>query len=99
MNGKRIRPLKGEVLIYMDAPDDLIGSLHVPEKHQERSRFGEVRRLGIWRQNRRGALISFPVTPGDRVFVRAGSGRWMHSEKERLKLVNSDDILAILEKD
>ena len=100
MNGKRIRPMMGEVLLYMDAADEASdGGILIPEKHQERSKFGEVRRLGIWKVNRKGALIPFPVQPGDRVMVRAASGRWMHSEKERLKLVSADDILAIVEKD
>jgi|SRR6185369_1457037 len=96
---KRIRPLQGEVLVYMDAAETSQNGIIIPEKHQERSEFGEVRRLGIWKQNKRGVLIQFPVQPSDRVMIRAASGRWLHSERERLKLVQADDILAIVEKD
>lgn len=97
-NGKKIRPLQGEVLLYMESAKAVSdGGVMIPEKHQERPQFGEVRRLGIWPQNKRGWLIPFPVAPGDRVLVRPASGRWLHSDKERLKLVNATDIIAIVE--
>jgi len=96
----RIRPLQGEVLVYMDPPDASKDGIVIPEKHQERSQFGEVRRMGIWRQAKKsGALIPYTVKPGDRVMIYANSGRWLHSEQERLKLVPEDRILAVLEKD
>ncbi len=94
----KIRPLAGEVLLYMDPPDTSSdGGIIIPQKHQARSQFGQVRRLGIWKQNRWGALIPFPCQPGDRVMVRAASGRWLHSERERLKLVDANDILAVIQ--
>lgn len=89
----------GAVLIYMDAPDaSSTCGIIIPEQHQQRSIYGEVRAFGIWKLNKRGALVPFPVQSGDRVVVRAASGRWLHSERERLKLVNADDILAVVEK-
>lgn len=99
MNGKRIRPLAGEVLIYMDASEEVSGGgIVIPEKHQERSQFGQVRRLGLWKQSRRGSLVPFEVKPGDRVLIRPAVGRWLHSERERLKLVPCEHIEAIVEK-
>ena len=97
MKPGKIRPLMGHALLYMDPPKAVSGGgIVIPEKHQDRPQFGEVRRLGIWRQDRLGRLIPFEIKPGDRVLVRAASGRWMHSEKERLKLVDVGDVLAVV---
>lgn len=91
-----IRPLQGQVLIYMDAPEAMsAGGVHVPEISQERSQIGEVRKLGIWKQNRKGNLIPYEVRPGDKVVVDVRSGRWLHGERERLKLVPMENILAV----
>ena len=97
----RIRPLQGEVLVYMDAAQSITDSgVLIPEQAQQRSDRGQVRALGIWRMDKRGRLISYSVKPGDRVIVSARRGRWMHSEKERLKIVDADDKKkAIIKKD
>jgi chaperonin GroES len=97
-NGKKIRPLQGQALLYMDKAEAVSpGGIVIPEQAQERARFGEVRAVGIWRLNKKGNLISHPVKPGDRVLVRPASGRWMHAGDERLKIVDEDDILAVIE--
>ena len=94
----KIRPKQGEVLVYMDAAEAVTDSgVLIPEQAQKRSDRGQVRALGIWRMDKRGRLISYSVKPGDHVIVSARRGRWMHSEKERLKLVDSDDILAVID--
>lgn len=93
---KSIRPLQGQVLVYMDASEAMSnGGVHVPEISQERAMVGEVRKLGIWKQNRKGNLIPYEVRPGDKVVVDARSGRWLHGERERLKLVPMENILAV----
>jgi chaperonin GroES len=91
-----IRPLQGQVLLYMDAPEIQSNGVHIPEMAQERSQIGEVRKLGIWKQNKRGSLIAYEVQPGDKVLVNARSGRWLHGERERLKLVPASQLLAIV---
>lgn len=90
-----IRPLQGQVLIYMETPEAVSNGIHIPQTSQSRSQVGEVRRLGIWEQDKAGNLVSFPVKPGDKVVVDARSGRWLHGERERLKLVPARDILAV----
>lgn len=93
----RIRPKKGEVLLYMDLPEsESEGGILIPETAQDRSQTGEVRRLGIWDMDENGRLIPFPVQVGDKVIVNKRVGRWMHSERERLKLVPADRILAVI---
>lgn len=104
MNGKKIRPLQGEALIYVDAPVEVTeGGISIPDKFQGREKSqetitGQIRAFGIWRISKKGKLIPHPANPGDRVLLMAGSGRWLKSPNERLKLVPEDRILAVLEK-
>jgi len=94
----KIRPKQGQALIYMDASESVTdGGVLIPEQAQQRSDKGQVRALGIWRMDKRGRLISYSIKPGDRVVVSVRRGRWMHSERERLKLVDADDILAVID--
>jgi len=93
----KIRPLQGHVLVYMDPAETQSGGVLIPETAQSRSQVGQVRKLGIWRQNKAGNLVPYPVKTGDRVVVNARSGRWLHSERERLKLVPMDKVLAVFQ--
>ncbi len=94
----------GQVLIYVDAPETVsAGGIAIPEQSQGREQYGEtitgqVRGLGIWPLSKKGKLIPYDVKPGDRVLLNAGSGRWLKGNRERLKIVPSDSILAVLEK-
>lgn len=92
---KSIRPLQGCALLYMDMPETIVNGIHIPEVAQERAMVGEVRKLGIWKQDKTGNLVAYEVKPGQKVIVDARSGRWLHSELERLKLVPVKDILAV----
>lgn len=95
----KIRPLQGQVLIRMDPQESVTnGGIIIPEKYQDKALLGRVIKHGIWRQFKDGSLRSFPIKKGDRVIVNKRRGRWIHSERQRLKIVDQDDILAICEK-
>lgn len=101
----KIRPLMGECLLYMETPPTESGGgialLDTPSEGNDPSGviYGEVRRLGIWELDGKGRMIPHPVKPGDRVAINSGAGRWLRSERERLKLVPAKSILAVVEKD
>lgn len=101
----KFRPLQGEVLVYVDQPPtESSGGIALVGKAPEDSNpdavtYGQVRALGVWRLGKSGRMIGYDMKPGDKVAFNSGSGRWLRSQQERLKLVNTDAILAIVQKD
>ncbi len=64
----------------------------------EEAVYAEVRSVGLWELDGLGRMKPHPVKSGDRVLINSGSGRWLRSAGERLKLVRADSILAVVEK-
>ena len=92
-----IRPLQGKVLVRMDRDDEVSeGGIVIPERQRDQATTGTVLRMGIWRQNAKGNLIPFPVSKGDKVVISKYRGRQVKNPELRLKLVDQDDIHAIL---
>jgi len=91
-----IRPLSGQVLICMDRPEEQIGGILIPEKSQERATTGKVVKFGLWKPNKQGNLIAYDFKRGDKVVVNAHRGRWIHEAKDRMKLVEATDVIAVL---
>lgn len=73
------------------------GGIAIPETAREKAKVGTVVRCGIWRMNRRGNLIPFPVVAGQRVLINERAGRWLMGENLGWKLVDQNDVLAIFE--
>lgn len=92
----RLRPLQGKVLVKMDAQESEINGILIPEEAQEKSQTGRVIKCGIWRQFNDGSLRPFPVKRGDKVVINKRRGRWLHGEELRLKIVDMEDLLAVL---
>lgn len=93
-----IRPLQGKILLRMEQPpEESDGGIFIPEQHREKATIGAVVRCGIWRMNKKGALIPFPVQNGQRVLVSSRIGRWIKGEDIGLKIVDMTEVLAILE--
>jgi len=100
----KIRPLQGEVLLYMEPPPtESAGGIALIQEAPESENpaeavFGQVRALGVWPLDSHGRMIPYDVKPGDRVAINSGAGRWLRAPGERLKIVHSSRILAIAEK-
>lgn len=93
-----IRPMQGKILLRMEKPPEQSdGGILIPEQHREKATIGSVVRCGIWRMNKKGALIPFPVQSGQRVIVSGRTGRWIKGEDVRLKIVDMDNVLAVFE--
>lgn len=94
-----IRPMQGKILLRMEkAPEQSDGGIVIPEKHREKATIGSVVRCGIWRQDKKGALIPFPVQSGQRVVVNGRVGRWLKDDENLgLKIVDMREVLAVFE--
>lgn len=92
-----IRPLAGQILLCMDPADDVShGGIIIPEKAQTRAVTGKVVKLGRWIPDKNGNLQPYEFKRGDRVVVSAYRGRWLHEERDRMKLMDAKDVLAVL---
>jgi len=93
----KIRPLQGQVLLRMDKPDAASpGGIIIPEIDREPAETGVVQRCGIWKMNKRGCLLPFPVHRGQRVVINKRVGRWVRGENVGLKLIHMENILAVI---
>ena len=80
----------------MDRAETESNGIIIPEKSQDRATTGKVVTFGLWKPNKQGDLIAYDFKRGDRVVVNAHRGRWIHEAKDRMKLVEANDILAVL---
>jgi len=107
-----IRPLSGCVLIRVLPKEsrstggiELPQHTTTPEEQQQLNHhpepplpdIGIVEAIGPWPKTPDGKMIPPPFPPGAKVLVREGSGQKLHRDiGERLKLVRTEDILAVL---
>ncbi len=88
----------GKILLKMEKPPaESDGGILIPEKYRDKATCGAVIRTGIWRMNKQGCLIPFPVSPGQRVIVGRRTGRWLFGEGMGFKIVDMSDVLAVFE--
>jgi len=108
----RVKPLTGNVLVELDAPDKMtLTGLHIPERamspeeQQQASKSpskplavtGRVVEIGPWPKLKNGLAVMPEFGLGARVAVRPGSGIEMHWETSgRLKMLSTEDVLAVL---
>ncbi len=103
---KRIKPLTGQVLVELLPPDSKTETgLFIPDVAQNSPR-GEkskpfkaiVVEIGPWPKTKQGYAVLPPFGIGATVLCSAYSGtKLTRNVSERLLLVRSDDVLAVLE--
>ncbi len=105
-DGRKIRPLQGQVLLRMEPAAISDGGILIPEKSRYpdegearcKAVYGRVVRTGIWRQRKNGNLIPYEVQPGQRVAISGTSGRWFKDRNLGFKVVDAESILAVVDK-
>ena len=109
----KYRPLLDNVLVEMDPPPKMAGSIHIPDAHQKNLRIGTVLAVGsgihlkLWnkddvkgRHERRYVEKPMPMTVGDRVLCTQYGGVELPHEQERhLIMFALNEIYAVLEED
>ena len=93
-----IKPLGDRVLVEpVEEKETKKGGIIIPDSAKEKPTEGIVRALGTGKTDDDGKKIPFEVKVGDRVLISKYGGTEIKLEEKDYKLLNSDDILAIID--
>jgi chaperonin GroES len=93
----KIKPLGDRVLVEpIEETDVKKGGIVIPDTAKEKPQEGIVRAIGTGKLDDNGKRIPFEVKVGDRVLVSKYGGTEVKLNDREYKLLNSDDVLAIL---
>jgi chaperonin GroES len=93
----KIRPLYDRVLVKRLAHEETTkGGIIIPDTAKEKPLEGVVHAVGLGRRNKNGEFTPMPVKEGDRVLFAKYGGTEIKIDGKEYKLLNADDILAIV---
>jgi len=92
-----VKPLGDRVLVQpVEEKESKKGGIIIPESAKEKPTEGIVRALGTGKTDDNGKKVPFEVKVGDRVLVSKYGGTEIKLDDKEYKILNSDDILAVL---
>ena len=93
-----LKPLGDRVLVEpVEEKETKKGGIIIPDSAKEKPTEGVIVALGTGKTDDQGKKVAFEVKKGDRVLISKYGGTEIKLEGKEYKLLNSDDILAILE--
>ena len=93
-----VKPLGDRVLVEpVEEKEVKKGGIIIPDAAKETPTEGLGRALGTGKKDDNGKLIAFEVKVGDRVLISKYGGTEIKVDGKEYKLLNSDDILAIVD--
>jgi chaperonin GroES len=94
----KIKPLGDRVLIEAveDMEEQIKGGIVIPDSAKEKPQEAKVIALGTGKVDENGEKIEFDVKAGDLVLTAKYGGTEVRLDDEDYRIVNSDDILAII---
>jgi chaperonin GroES len=93
-----VKPLGDRILVEpVEEKEVKKGGIIIPDTAKEKPQEGIVRVLGTGKLDDNGKRVPFEVKTGDRVLVSKYGGTEIKLDGKEFKLLNSDDLLAILE--
>ena len=94
----KLKPLGDRVLVEpVEEQEVKKGGIIIPDTAKEKPTEGIVVALGTGKTDDDGKKIPFEVKKGDRVLVSKYGGTEIKLDGKEYKILNSDDVLAILE--
>ena len=94
----KVKPLGDRVLVEpVEEKEVKKGGIIIPDTAKEKPTEGVIRALGTGKKDDDGEVIPFEVKVGDRVLISKYGGTEIKLDDKEYKLLNVDDILAILE--
>src|SRR6187549_3369191 len=93
-----VRPLGDRVLVQpIEETEVKKGGIIIPDTAKEKPMEGMVVALGTGKTDDNGKKVPFDVKKGDRVLVSKYGGTEIKLDGKEYKILNSDDILAVIE--
>jgi chaperonin GroES len=93
----KIQPLGDRILTESIEEAELKkGGIIIPDSAKEKPQESKVIALGTGKTDDNGKKVPFEVKKGDRVLVSKYGGTEIKIDGKEYKIMNSDDILAIL---
>jgi chaperonin GroES len=93
-----LKPLGDRVLVEpVEEKEVKKGGIIIPDSAKEKPTEAIIVALGTGKADDSGKKIPFEVKKGDRVLISKYGGTDVKLEGKEYKLLNSDDILAIIE--
>ena len=93
-----VKPLGDRVLVEpVEEKEVKKGGIIIPDTAKEKPQEGIIRVLGTCKTDDDGKKVPFEVKVCDRVLVSKYGGTEIKLEGKEYKLLNSDDILAVIE--
>jgi chaperonin GroES len=93
-----LKPLGDRVLVEpVEEKETKKGSIIIPDTAKEKPTEGLIVALGTGKTDDNGKKVPFEVKKGDRVLVSKYGGTEIKLDGKEYKILNSDDILAVIE--
>ncbi len=94
----KVRPLGDRVLVEpAEEKEQKEGGIIIPDSAKEKPTESIVVALGTGKTDDNGKKVPFEVKKGDRVLVSKYGGTEIKLDGKEYKILNSDDILAIVD--
>lgn len=92
-----VRPLQDRVIVRVDKAEEKKGGIYIPDVAKAPPQYGTVIAAGEGRINKKGIQLPFDVKTGDRVLFTKYSGIDIKLNGEDLLLLDSGEILGVVE--
>jgi chaperonin GroES len=93
-----VKPLGDRVLVEpVEEKEIKKGGIIIPDTAKEKPTEALVIALGTGKTDDNGKKVAFEVKKGDRVLVSKYGGTEIKLDGKEFKILNSDDILAVIE--
>ena len=93
----KIKPLGDRILVEpIEEQEEKKGGIIIPDSAKEKPQESKVIALGTGKTDDDGKKVPFEVKKGDKVLVSKYGGTEIKLDGKDYKILNSDDILAII---
>ena len=93
----KIRPLQDRILVKrVDEEEPTSGGIIIPDSAKEKPIEGRVKAVGNGKIGDDGKAVKLEVKVGDKVLYSKYGGTEVKLDGKEYKILNSDDILAII---